>query len=464
MKPQVLELTFKPTPKQFACWNILADAQHTEIGYGGAASGGKTWLGCFWLLSSCIVYPGTRWLMGRKELANLKKTTLATFFKVCAEYGVLPDIHFKLNQQTNVLTFTNGSEILLYDLAYAPSDPEYTRLGGLELTGAFVDESNEVAFKAIDILLTRLGRCKNDEYKLKPKLLEGFNPDKGHVYSRFYKPWTTGALPAHRAFVRALPSDNPHTSKDYLDQLGRADTVTKERLLFGNFEYDDDPTALMDYDAISDLFTNVGERGMNALTVDVARFGSDQTVLTRWDGLVATEVKIFHGIGTDETIRKVNAEEQTHQIPRSRVVVDEDGIGGGVLDHLKGAKGFVANSTPVNPKDGENYANLKAQCGFKLAELVNARRMAVRTTAEIREILTQELEQVKVKDPDKDQKKRLVPKEEIKLRIGRSPDVSDTLLMRMLLEVTGQPDEKAYEQATIAVKVLMPEEGLPGIQ
>jgi hypothetical protein len=36
----------------------------------------------------------------------------------------------------------------------------------------------------------------------------------------------------------------------------RADKVTKERLLNGNWEYDDDPTKLYQYDDINDLFTN----------------------------------------------------------------------------------------------------------------------------------------------------------------------------------------------------------------
>jgi hypothetical protein len=55
-----------------------------------------------------------------------------------------------------VIKFANGSQILLLDLAYLPSDPLYTRLGSLELTGAFVDEAAEVDERCITILSTRV--------------------------------------------------------------------------------------------------------------------------------------------------------------------------------------------------------------------------------------------------------------------------------------------------------------------
>ncbi|KKL68647.1 hypothetical protein LCGC14_2122920, partial [marine sediment metagenome] len=60
-----------------------------------------------------------------------------------------------MNSQTNIIQFHNGSKVFLMDMSYQPSDPLYTRFGGLELTGAFVDESNENQLQAIEILKTR---------------------------------------------------------------------------------------------------------------------------------------------------------------------------------------------------------------------------------------------------------------------------------------------------------------------
>ena len=136
----------------------------------------------------CQQYPWTRRFFGRKELTNLKKTTLNSYFKLLQHYNIPEWDRWVLNGQDNVIKFRNWSEILLLDLAYKPSDPLYTRFWSLELTGGFIDESNEIDYQCIEILKTRLWRQKNSEYWVEPKLLETFNPDKWHVYNRYYKP------------------------------------------------------------------------------------------------------------------------------------------------------------------------------------------------------------------------------------------------------------------------------------
>lgn len=433
-------ITFKPSRKQWEAWEKLTDQTTTEIGFGGSAHGGKSYLGSFFLLSSCLAYPDTGWLLGRKELVNLKRTTLLTFYKLCQEYNIIPDRDFTFNQQQNIITFANQSQIFLLDLSYQPSDPLYTRLGGLELTGAFVDQSEEIPAEAIDILKTRLGRRHNDKYHLLPKLFETFNPSKGHVYQRYYKPWKERSLPSYRAFIKALPTDNPYTSQEYLDQLRRGDKVTVMRLLHGNFEYDDDPATLCQYDAILDLPTNhVPESSDRYLIGDIARYGSDRIVLTFWEGLRSYKVRVFQKLGIDQTAALISQALQEERIPYSHCLVDADGVGGGVMDILRGIKGFVANARALfSATQGkpDNYANLKAQCGYKLADLINTHQLAIRWEDEtLQRQLTEELEQLKAKDIDRDGKRQLAPKEEVKEILGRSPDLLDCLLMRMFFEL-----------------------------
>lgn len=391
-------------------------------------------------------------LIGRKELTNLKRTTILTLFKVFKLFGI-DQSGYDFNQQNNVLTFANGSQIFFLDLGYKPSDPLYTRLGGLELTHAFIDESNEVEYDGIEILKTRLGRRVNDEYGITAKLLETFNPDKGHVYRRYYKPSREGTLDATVAFVQALPTDNPHTPPDYIERLKRADKITRERLLFGNFEYDDDPTALIEYDAMLDIFTNhVEESQRRYMTIDVARFGSDLTVIRLWKGLLNYKTVIYEKQGIDATLERVKELEMTEKIPRSFILVDEDGVGGGLLDGLRGAKGFIANSRPLdNPltKKEEQYQNLKTQCCYMLARYINERKIAIREDIQIeKDLLIQELEQLKTKDIDKDGKLKVVPKEDVKQAIGRSPDRFDALMMRMYFELSNTLPNKIIIKRT----------------
>lgn len=131
-----------------------------------------------------------------------------------------------------------------------------------------------------------------------------------------------------------------------------------------------------------------------------------------------------------------------YKVPLSHVLVDEDGMGGGVVDYL-GCKGFVAMRTPFpNPKTGkpDNFVNLKSQCGYKLADLINTAVIGLEnTTPEIRDLIIQEVEQLKAKDWDKDKKKAIVSKDEIKEKIGRSPDFLDNLLMRCFYEFAPRP-------------------------
>jgi len=317
-----------------------------------------------------------------------------------------------------------------------PSDPLYTRFGGLELTGAFVDESNENEELSITILKTRIGRKLNKEYNLLPKILETFNPQKNHIYYRYYKPWRDNELPENRIFIKSLAIDNYYLDKNYINQLKNADKITKERLLYGNFEYDDDPSKLFEYDAILDLFTNEAERGKPFCTVDVAGRGRDRTIIMIWDGLFIKKIYNLDNI----TFKELDDILTKHKIPRSKCAIDEDGVGFGYVKNMSGVKGFINNSRPFQKKKESerdrvlhNYANLKAQCWFELSNYVNSGLIGIYRDVDVntKRMLLEDLEQIKQKDPGKDQPLRILTKEEIKTAFGRSTDIGDAMMMRM---------------------------------
>ena len=190
------------TKTQEQAIEYLYDNKTTEVLFGGAAGGGKSWVGCAWLILMCIKYPGTRWLMGRSKLDSLKKTTLNTFFEVCEKYGAKAGQHFNFNAGSNIITFYNKSEIMLKDLFLYPSDRNFDNLGSLELTGAFIDECNQITEKAKNIVASRL-RYKLDEYNIIPKLLMTCNPAKNWVYTQYYRPAKEGKQKTHRKFIQS---------------------------------------------------------------------------------------------------------------------------------------------------------------------------------------------------------------------------------------------------------------------
>jgi len=419
----------KFTTKQKQALKYLVDNKTNEVLFGGAAGGGKSWIGASWLIVQCFKYPKVRYLMGRSKLDALKKTTLNTFFEVCNEWGLKSDTHYKFNASSNVIKFYNGSEILLKDLFLYPSDRNFDSLGSLEITGAFIDEANQITEKAKNIVMSRI-RYKLDEYQLVPKLLMTCNPAKNWVYTDYYKKSKDGTLEGYKKFIQSLVDDNDYISKHYAEQLSKLDEVSKQRLLFGNWEYDINSDNLIDYDSILLMFDNIGIEGDKYITCDVARLGNDKSVVMLWNGLQVELIKTFDKNTITELANYIKELQVKHRVNLKNIIADSDGVGGGLADILR-CVNFINNARPFN---NENYQNLKTQCYYKLSDLINKAQIGVTATMQEKNKLIEELEQVRAKDIDKDTKLKLIPKDIVKTIIGRSPDYSDCLMMRMYFE------------------------------
>ena len=448
----MIKIKWEQTQKQNEAWQFLIDKTTEQLIFGGGAGGAKSFLGCAWLICMCGQYPNTRWLMGRSKLKNLKQTTLVTFFEICSKWGIKEGIDYKYNSIEGEITWANGSIILLKDLFAYPSDPNFDSLGSLEITGAFIDEVNQISFKAFDTVNARR-RYKLDEYGLIPKTLGTCNPSKKWVYSEFYKPFVENRLEVYKKFVPALAKDNPFISKHYIETLQKIkDKATRERLLNGNWEYDDDPSCLLAFDVINDLFTNHAEKSKEKYIIgDVARKGRDRMVISYWEGLQMKEIHVLDYETKKDTAKSskwILDYAKRKQVRLSCVLLDEDGVGGGVVDQV-GCKGFINNASPIQPEEAKedstkkvNYANLKTQCAYRFSQLAEEGKIGIDDIgdSEIKELMVEDLEQLKQKDADKDGKISLVGKDQVKEAIGRSPDFGDTLIMRMFFELDDEAE------------------------
>jgi phage terminase large subunit len=207
---------------------------------------------------------------------------------------------------------------------------------------------------------------------------------------------------------------------------------------------------LMDYDAITDIFTNdFIEDGDDYITADIARFGKDKSTIFRWRGFGCVEIHTLEKKKITETAAFIKSLAGKHRIPMSKIMVDEDGVGGGVVDIL-GCKGFVNNSSALPNPDApyenydkshnppkENYRNLRSQCYYRLSDRVNNRGIYIRCESEdVKEMIIEELEQVKKKDADNDETKlQVVSREEMVQALGRSPDYASGIMIREGLEL-----------------------------
>lgn len=441
---ELLTPTIKPEPKQDDAYQKLWDSITRFLLFGGGSGGGKSWLGAEWILLNCYRHPGTKWFIGRNELTRLMGSSYATFQKVCAFHDI-PQSDWSLNGQYHYIKFKNNSRIDLIDLKFLPSDPMFQRLGSFEYTGGWIEEGGEVNFFAFDVLKTRVGRWMNQEYGLFPaKILITCNPEQNWLYRVFYKPWKKKTLPPEYAFVQALYGDNRYTAVEYGRQLDLlTDPILRMRLKMGWWEYETGDNSLVDYDSITDLFSNVLEPSAEKFfTADVARYGSDKTVFGGWRGFDLYRLDWKQDRGIDQTSEDVKLFLRDERIAYSHAVVDDDGVGGGVVDSVRGIKGFVGNSSALKRQDEkdapkENYINLRSQSGFMLAEKIKKHQIAISAQVDeaTKEMIIEDLQQLKKKETPTEAPLRLISKDEIKEALGRSPDFGDMLMMRMYFEL-----------------------------
>ncbi|WP_191020266.1 terminase [Flavobacterium selenitireducens] len=439
-----IEFNTRGNIKQAQAAKLWLDSTTADICYGGSKGSAKSYTGCSLIFGDALIYPGTHYFIARKKLNDLRKYTVPSIHEVFQHWG-LSDKYFSYNGNDNFFSLYNESKVYLIDAKYLPSDPDYYRFGSMQMTRGWIEEAGEFELEAKNALSASIGRWKNEKYNLAGKLLQTCNPSKNYLYSNYYKPNKEGTLEPWKAFIQALPTDNKMLDKGYLESLERTLSKNeKERLLFGNWEYDDDPMKLFhDYDKILEVFTNefVQSNGKRYLTADIAYEGSDLFVMGIWDGLTLIRIEAIDKIDETQVSRKIQELRLKYNVPLSHVIYDADGLKTFVRQSAKtgtlvGARQFHNNGTAIG---GENYYNLKSQCYFKLAEFVNESKIYCKDQR-YRKQMIEELEQIKKRIRNDDNEPlRLEKKEDIRKRLGRSPDFADMLMMRMLPEISSGP-------------------------
>lgn len=305
-KPRGLKIEFRPSLRQYELWNALqpnycdkcggslymkpngfdksghqiyqvackkcgnTDIPEQVLG-GGSAGGGKSFLGCCWLVSSCIRFEAIRMIVARKVRATLLKTTWKTLHDVLDSWGLKKDIHYHENNVAFVITFWNGSEIIAMDLTPSPQDPDFNSLGSLEITGGFIDEVSEVSEKAVEVLASRI-RYKIAETFVVGKLFMSTNPCLTWVRSTFVMT-DEGEPVVLQPGYRYIPFslfDNPNESfrAIYYNKLSKLrNKADRDRLLYGNwlFTVSNKMAAYWNFDGNKHLVPNLKEKAYDPM-------------------------------------------------------------------------------------------------------------------------------------------------------------------------------------------------------
>jgi len=159
------------------------------------------------------------------------------------------------------------------------------------------------------------------------------------------------------------------------------------------------------------------------LGVDVARYGDDKTVYTPRHGGITDPQQVYGKEGIDVTVQRVKMFGAF-----DFAGVDEDGVGGGVVDILIADKidnvhGIRNGSSAVKDDTGLTFANMRSQLWWNLSELFKKGEIYIpphetelmAELSSVRYFITRQGISVETK-------------EEIKKRLHKSPDRADSLM------------------------------------
>jgi len=117
--------------------------------FSGGFNNGKTYSGCLKAFTLLTTFPNYRMAISRQTLADLKKTTMQTFFKICPR-----ELLARHNEQDGFTEFINKSVIYWLHL----DKVDESTLRGLEINSSLVDQAEETEEKVYDVLDGRIGR------------------------------------------------------------------------------------------------------------------------------------------------------------------------------------------------------------------------------------------------------------------------------------------------------------------
>lgn len=215
---------WRPGPRQLEVVEeivALPEEHYLFAGYGGAAGGGKTNLLAEMPIEVGIQCPGSKQLVGRNHLVDLKSTTLAEFDKVCPReilhkrYDSAP-----IYRELRLPQWPAGvvSTVFFRQVADAMNG-----IGSEEYSWAWLEEAHEIDKRDITYLF---GRLRHRPEK-KRGIVCGFNPFPSYVTDVFMEGTEKApgadddelAKVLHTKFIPALVWDNEHLPPNYAAML-----------------------------------------------------------------------------------------------------------------------------------------------------------------------------------------------------------------------------------------------------
>lgn len=441
--------------KQREILALVEDPTITELLIGGSAGGSKTFTMGMTIALIAKRFPGARFFVGRKTLKSLRQSTINTLITKVHPLLGLKDSDFTMHYQSMELDYKNGSKVIFGELDWMPGDPDFARVGSLEIDMAFVDEAGEITLSAKNAIKSRVGRGVMAERGIPGKLILSANPSRNFLRQEYYDPyvelgggdfqkWQIGEVeidgkhvPSYRGFLRMGAYDNPFLPQSYIDNLKSLPDVERRRLLDGDWNYTDDDSSLFRAGLLEKATTRVlpdqkPDIFDKYIGVDLADVGKDHTIFSLME----------NGVLIDQRESRVQMNWDKHsKLPMGRLVADElvefaqrngftqntarqiaietNGVGASVRDFLRDRGWSVLEYTATHKGRSENYYQLMLDMDSGETKIW----CEVPNLDDLKRQLTSHTFTMNNQIPD------VVKKDKIKQLIGKSPDEADSFMI-----------------------------------
>ena len=412
------KIRFTLSPKQAEAHNALEQF----VMYGGAKGGGKSYWLCIWMFCQANKYKNSKLFFCRKRSVDFTNTTLETW-KKC-----VPANTYKINEQKKkIKILATGSTIDYGGL----DDPKMVQsLNSAEYVNVGIDQAEEIDFDSFAMIRGTLRHKPSNDLNPDYMVRLTANPSQCWLKDMFILNPQEGFR-----FIPALPTDNPFLPTGYIKNLEEA-FKSRPQLLAAYLHGSWDDLASSNV-CIQTSWVNkaIGKKteypGITRIVVnDPARFGDDENVIyvmeRSRDLIYIVEEQILEQKSLMDTAGRLVSLRKKYDA--KIIAVDSIGMGAGVVDCLNemGEKVFSINSSckPTAVTFEKKYYNLRTQMWMEAGDLFFAGNIAISDD----HILRGQLSSTTF-DFRSNGKIICESKEDIKARLGRSPDRADALVM-----------------------------------
>lgn len=407
----------------------------------GAVGTGKTDIAAHIGLSICVQFPKTNWTVFRQNLSTAKRSTIPTYLDVAERMELIEGEDFKYNKQDHWFDFPNESRIGFID-ADASKDRQGRKIKGINATANHIDEADELQEFMFFTATSRRGR-RNRHGQPSVSIIT-MNPNETFLKKTYYDAWKNGTLPKGVIVIEFTIEDSWQMKED-IDAMLQNPKPWVERYLKNNWSYADDDNSLFKYRFFDAAITGVLDGGEKRfIGYDVARSGSDRSVLALWYGRTLVDIVITKDhdeqMTTDDQALGIIKYMTQNDVVAENIAVDAVGVGVGVIDHMKSkginVRSFVSGAKPLS----DRYDNLRSQVIWEFSLGLEKGTIKIYEGCPFRNKLISEAMAHLHNISDK--KLSIESKEKVKQRTGSlSPDIMDAVVMGLYPQLSLNPEE-----------------------